>query len=476
MWNKGLSYRERHGLGHAGMNKGINTNVDDTLHTDTNASKHSLGLVFFPAFDWKISETHPERQERLLYTRDQIVEEGLLDIPNIVEYNPIVADWDTIERVHVGAPDLESWVTEAHRVSAGGAIAAADAVMRGEVDRAFALVRPPGHHAMSMVHGIRGFCTINIEAVMIQHMRQTYGIKRVAVVDTDVHHGDGSQDVFYHDPDTLYISFHQDGRTLYPGTGFMDEFGGPQAIGGNIDIPLPPGTGDEGLMKVMRELVLPILEEFNPGIVINSAGQDNHFSDPLANMQVTAKGYAELVDLLQADIAVLEGGYSVQEALPYVNTGIILSMAGLDYSKVVEPAFDPVKYKQSQNVTAYIDDLIAKWKVQWANRHKMAEEERTGVGDIWSNRYNVYYDETGVQEERLEKVRMYENKVGWHSVLSHGQYGPYGPQSVYAMFIPWQADEGTRQDAITEAKRAKVEGGASRYVVVDPLGDGQYEV
>ena len=151
-------------------------------------------------------------------------------------------------------------------------------------------------------------------------------------------------------------------------------------------------------------------------------------------------------------------------------------MAGLDYSKVVEPAFDPVKYKQSQNVTAYIDDLIAKWKVQWANRHKMAEEERTGMGDIWSNRYNVYYDETGVQEERLEKVRMYENKVGWHSVLSHGQYGPYGPQSVYAMFIPWQADEGTRQDAITEAKRAKAEGGASRYVVVDPLGDGQYEV
>ena len=88
----------------------------------------------------------------------------------------------------------------------------------------------------------------------------------------------------------------------------------------------------------------------------------------------------------------------------------------------------------------------------------------------------MYYDETGVQEERLERVRMYEDKVGWHSVLSRGQYGPYGLQSVYAMFIPWQADEGTRQDAIAEAKRAKAEGGASRYVVVDPLGDGQYEL
>ena len=167
MWNKGLSYRERHGI----LN--MDTKQDEATSSTINKAKyhHSLGLVFFPAFDWKISETHPERQERLLYTRDQIVEEGLLDIPNIREYNPIVADWDTIERVHVGAPDLESWVTEAHRVSAGGAIAAADAVIRGEVDRAFALVRPPGHHAMAMVHGIRGFCTINIEAVMIQHMR-----------------------------------------------------------------------------------------------------------------------------------------------------------------------------------------------------------------------------------------------------------------------------------------------------------------
>ena len=434
----------------------------------------SLGLVFFPAFDWKISATHPERQERLLYTRDQIVEEGLLDVPNIREYNPIVADWDVIERVHVGAPDLQSWVTDAHRVSAGGAIAAADAVLRGEVDRAFALVRPPGHHAMAMVHGIRGFCTINIEAVMIQHIRQTYGVKRVAIVDTDVHHGDGSQDVFYHDPDTLYISFHQDGRTLYPGTGFMDEFGGPQAIGANIDIPLPPGTGDEGLLKVMRELVLPILHEFKPDIVINSAGQDNHFSDPLANMNVTAKGYAELVDLLQADIAVLEGGYSVQEALPYVNTGIILSMAGLDYSRVIEPNY--VEQHQSADVTRYIDDLILKWKDQWARREEIARDELIGHKNRWVRDYSVYYDESGVQEERRETVRLYPDKIGWHSIESYGNYGPYATQSVYAMFIPWQADDVTREEAFTEARRMKELGGLNRYVVVDPMGQGQVEI
>ena len=457
MWNHKDSYRVRNGIVSA-----------------STIGHPSLGLVFFPAFDWKISATHPERQERLLYTRDQIVEEGLLDVPNIREYNPIVADWDVIERVHVGAPDLQSWVTDAHRVSAGGAIAAADAVLRGEVDWAFALVRPPGHHAMAMVHGIRGFCTINIEAVMIQHIRQTYGVKRVAIVDTDVHHGDGSQDVFYHDPDTLYISFHQDGRTLYPGTGFMDEFGGPQAIGANIDIPLPPGTGDEGLLKVMRELVLPILHEFKPDIVINSAGQDNHFSDPLANMNVTAKGYAELVDLLQADIAVLEGGYSVQEALPYVNTGIILSMAGLDYSCVIEPNY--VEQHQSADVTRYIDDLILKWKDQWARREEIARDELIGHKDSWVRDYSVYYDESGVQEERRETVRLYPDKIGWHSIESYGNYGPYAKQSVYAMFIPWQADDATHEEAFTEARRMKEQGGFNRYVVVDPMGQGQVEI
>lgn len=309
---------------------------------------------------------------------------------------------------------------------------------------------------------------------MVQHIRQTYGVKRVAIVDTDVHHGDGSQDVFYHDPDTLYISFHQDGRTLYPGTGFMDEFGGPQAIGANIDIPLPPGTGDEGLLKVMRELVLPILHEFKPDIVINSAGQDNHFSDQLANMNVTAKGYAELVDLLQADIAVLEGGYSVQEALPYVNTGIILSMAGLDYSCVIEPNY--VEQHQSADVTRYIDDLILKWKDQWARREEIARDELIGHKDSWVRDYSVYYDESGVQEERRETVRLYPDKIGWHSIESYGNYGPYAKQSVYAMFIPWQADDATREEAFTEARRMKEQGGLNRYVVVDPMGQGQVEI
>lgn len=429
-----------------------------------------LGLVFFPALDWSISPTHPERVERLVYTRDQLVEEGLLDHPAIREYSPQVAPWPIIEGTHVGAPDLASWVTDAHRVSAGGAIVAADAVLTGQTKRSFALVRPPGHHAMHMVHGIRGFCTINIEAVMINHIRKQYGIRRIAVVDTDVHHGDGSQEMFYDDPDTLYISFHQDGHTLYPGTGFMDEFGGPQAVGSNVNIPLPPGTGDEGLQKVMTELVLPMLADFQPELIINSAGQDNHVSDPLANMKVTAQGYAKLVDLLQADIAVLEGGYSVEAALPYVNTGIILSMANQDYSDVCEPNLEDYSTAQTVDVTRYIDGLIKDWQNQWKKREAMQRDVLVGLGSLYTRHKNIYYDETGIQEERIEYIRLYEDgQLGWHSILSESYHGPYGTQRVLAVFLPWQRSEQCRQDGYDYALQEKRKGTASQVVVVDPF-------
>ena len=136
------------------------------------------GLIFFPAFDWAISPTHPEREERLLYTQDQVFEEGLLDFEGIVEYKPGLATIEDINRVHFCVPDAKSVITESHLISAGGAITAAEKVLSGEVDNAFALVRPPGHHAMRVVHGARGFCNINIEAVMIEYIRRKYGHKR----------------------------------------------------------------------------------------------------------------------------------------------------------------------------------------------------------------------------------------------------------------------------------------------------------
>ena len=198
------------------------------------------GLVFFPAFDWAISPSHPEREERLLYTRDQVLEEGLLDIDGIVEYRVRPATYEDLRRVHFCVPDEATVTTESHLISAGGCLVAADAVLNGEVESAFALVRPPGHHARRVVHGNRGFCNINNEAVMMEYIREKYGIKKIAVVDTDCHHGDGTQDIYWHDPNTLFISIHQDGRTLYPGSGFPDEAGGPNASGVYCKHPVAP--------------------------------------------------------------------------------------------------------------------------------------------------------------------------------------------------------------------------------------------
>jgi hypothetical protein len=226
---------------------------------------------------------------------------------------------------------------------------------------------------------------------------------RVAVVDTDCHHGDGTQDVYWHDPDTLFISLHQDGRTLYPGTGFAHELGGPGALGTTVNVPLPPGTSDEGFLYVAEHLIRPLLDEFNPDLVVNSAGQDNHFSDPITDMAFSAQGYAKLTDIVGADIAVLEGGYAIQGALPYVNLGIVLAMAGLDYSHVREPGFDPERVRQGNMITEYVKRLCEDVRKLAKNPPR---QQRGGemVGEWFVRRKTLYYDTDHITEYQTESL------------------------------------------------------------------------
>lgn len=434
--------------------------------------KDTLGLIFFPAFDWMISPAHPERQERLLYTRDQLEEEGLFDCEEIREYRPRLAQINDLQRAHVGVPAISRLITSAHLASAGGCLTAADAVMHKEVERAFALVRPPGHHAMRVVHGIRGFCTINIEAVMVEYLRSKYQLRRIAVVDTDVHHGDGSQDVFYHDPDTLYISFHQDGRTLYPGTGFPEEAGSPGAWGTNINLPLLPGTGDEGLHRLYDGLLSHILEDFQPELIINSAGQDNHFSDPLASMSVTAQGYARLADKLKANIAVLEGGYSIESALPYVNTGIILAMAGLDYSKVVEPDLSMLR-PQDERCNRRVDQLIEQVGEIYFQRQKTGKRLLEQCGGTWQRRKGIYYDEEGIREQQVETVH-YCSCGGYFTIQTAAEGTRFGNQNAFIVCLPRHACAHCRQKAYDEAFREK-KSRRWQYVFVQNIADGLIE-
>jgi acetoin utilization deacetylase AcuC-like enzyme len=344
-------------------------------------------------------------------------------------------------------------MTESHFISAGGAKTIADAVLSGQVERGFALVRPPGHHAQRVVHGARGFCNVNIEAIMVEYLRTRYGIHRVAIVDTDCHHGDGTQDIYWHDPDTLFISLHQDGRTLYPGTGFMGELGGPTALGTTINIPLPPETGAEGFLYALDNAVLPILAEFQPELVINSAGQDNHYSDPITNMNFTAQGYAELTARLKPDIAVLEGGYAIEGALPYVNAGIILAMAGLDYGHLTEPNFDPEKIRQTPEVSDWISRVCDRVMENWHQRQRYAEQVRQRP-DCGRRQRNIFYDTDSISEVQSEDIVVCPDCAGALRIDSRSDRGRH----ILAVHLPPSACAVCQQQAydwyeVADAKR-----------------------
>jgi len=413
------------------------------------------GLIFFPAFDWAISPTHPEREERLLYTRDQIFEEGVMDLPQIKEFAPRLATLHDIARTHFCVPRVQSQVTEAHLIAAGSTMQMGDSFVNKEIKNGFALVRPPGHHAMRVVHGNRGFCSINNEAILVEYLRRRHGIKKVAIVDSDAHHGDGTQDIFYHDPDVLFISFHQDGRTIFPGTGFTHELGGPGAYAKTLNVPLPPGASDESFLYVVDNLVLPVLKDFKPDIIINSAGQDNHYTDPLGSMRFTARAYADFTSKLKPDLAVLEGGYAIESALPYVNLAIILALAGEDYSYVMEPDYWPGRFQESPDRMSQVKKMIDKLLETWANKDKVDIQKIFGTGKYYQKKKSIYYDTDYIEEEQLEKVRVCPDCPGYIIIESRGDRGYKQPVRIFAVSVPFQACNACQNEAYETYEEAK---------------------
>jgi len=205
----------------------------------------------------------------------------------------------------------ETWNCVRHAV--GGGIAATDAVFAGEAQNAFLSARPPGHHAEKTT--AMGFCFINTAAVMARHAQKKYGVERVAIIDWDVHHGNGTQDIFWDDPSVVYCSTHQ--MPLFPGSGAKTETG----VGNITNAPLSPGAGGQDFREAFRSRVLPALEEFKPDFVIVSAGFDAHHRDPLANINLEEDDFdwatGKLLDVADrhADnrlVSLLEGGYDLQ--------------------------------------------------------------------------------------------------------------------------------------------------------------------
>ena len=226
-------------------------------------------------------------------------------------------------------PDPETYVLrespEIARLSAGGALTAVQSVLEGTAEQAFALIRPPGHHATA--DQAMGFCLLNNAAIAAQFARDQFGLGRVAVLDWDVHHGNGTQDIFSADPNVLYISTH--GWPLWPGSGHWREMGDREGLGTTLNLPLRALTGDMGFAQVFQHVIAPALHAFKPELLIVSAGYDAHRYDPLGNLALSTAGYAHLAAIvynLAGDccdgrlVGLLEGGYNLEALAAGVTT------------------------------------------------------------------------------------------------------------------------------------------------------------
>ncbi len=275
---------------------------------------------------------HPERAERLAVLL------ALMDSfqdPRVARLAAQPADWSWIGSVHsalhleklrasAGRPltqfDPDTWAgpesLETALCAAGSCIQLVEKVVSGEFDSAFAMVRPPGHHAER--DRAMGFCLINNIAVAAERALALPGVRRVAIFDYDVHHGNGTQEIFENRGDVLYLSVHQ--HPLYPGTGAFRESGVGEGRGCTVNFPAPPGMGNHFYAAMMDELVTPILIQYEPDLVLASAGFDAHHADPLASMDLDTQGYRYIASRLNSVAArvcggkivyVLEGGYDL---------------------------------------------------------------------------------------------------------------------------------------------------------------------
>jgi acetoin utilization deacetylase AcuC-like enzyme len=292
------------------------------------------GFVYDPVYLKHDTGGHPENSRRLEAIISNLEQTGLkqrltpvkprpatIEELTLVHHESHVAQVREVAQKGGGWLDPDTVVSpgsyDAALYAAGGAIEAVKAVMGGEVSSAFALVRPPGHHATA--HRAMGFCLFNNLAIAARYALEKLGLERLVIIDFDVHHGNGTQETFYDNPNVLYISTHQ--YPYYPGTGRVEETGRGLAEGATINVPLPAWCGDAEYEHVFEKIIVPATRRFCPQFILSSAGYDGHWDDPLAMMQLTVTGYGRMAEtvkglaeeLCQGRLVLcLEGGYNLE--------------------------------------------------------------------------------------------------------------------------------------------------------------------
>jgi acetoin utilization deacetylase AcuC-like enzyme len=335
-------------------------------------------LIFHEMFlKHEMSYGHPESPERLRSAMKAITDAGLLETKlNLVE--PIVPDLGLIQSLHdkeyldgirrkseTGGgyytmdTSVNSYTYEAALLAAGGGIQAVDRVMRRESKNALVLCRPPGHHAE--FSRAFGFCFINNIAVAARHLLEEHNLDRIMIVDYDAHHGNGTQDAFYYNKNVFYVGMHQDGRSLFPGSGFSNETGEGDGLGYTANLAMYPGAGDASYKMGFTEIIEPLAESFKPQFLLVSVGYDAHYRDPLTNLGLTSSGFAfmnerlrEIARLHANDrlVCFLEGGYNL-DAMAMGALNLVQCLSGESIT-----AFSDNNHSESDTPLKYTESLV----------------------------------------------------------------------------------------------------------------------
>jgi len=338
----------------------------------------STFLAYVPSLEHSISG-HPENPNRLVVIRSLIEETQLLE--EVQEVEPVAASNQQLSRVHSefliekvraisakggGRLDADTYSTaESFRLAqmaAGSTCLLIDKIAEGAATNAIAIVRPPGHHAE--INRVGGFCLLNNIAVAARHAQHAHHLERILIIDFDVHHGNGTQNIFYSDPSVLFISLHLFLPFFYPGTGAAREVGEGQGYGSTVNIPFGAGAGDYWYNRTFSELIWPLAQKHRPDAILVSSGFDGHWIDPLAIAGLSLTGYSQMARelVIMADelcngklLFVLEGGYHL-EALSYGVLNVMKVMLGQD--DVIDPLGPkPDPESDMTNVLSQLIDL-----------------------------------------------------------------------------------------------------------------------